>query len=84
MDGDFKGWRGYGSLFQALLKETERGWGVVWQPASKLELCQKGESSMMGVHVVSYWRGRVNKRGSGEGDDGNSAALSLNSDLPAA
>lgn len=32
--------------------------GVMWQPASKLQLCQKGESSMMGVHVVSYWRGR--------------------------
>lgn len=38
MDGDEEGWRGNGSSFQAVVKETERGWGQ-WQPASKLAFC---------------------------------------------
>lgn len=29
MDGDEKGWRGYGSSFQSVVKERQRGWGSV-------------------------------------------------------
>lgn len=29
MDGDEEGWRGYGSSFQSVVKETQRGWGPV-------------------------------------------------------